>query len=74
VKLQLKNRIEGVEERLDAKIDGVREELKETREELREEMSAGFKRIGEKACLCVNARRQVDGHEEHIVVLEKKVA
>lgn len=45
-------------------IQGVREELMETKVELRREMAAGFKTLGDKACLCVDARRQVDGHEE----------
>jgi len=73
---------------LDEKIGWVAEELKETRDELkgeiqgvrgelketREEMAAGFKDLGDKACLCVDARRQVEGHEERISTLERKAA
>jgi len=85
---ELNHKIEGVEHRLDAKIDSVHEELKETREEVkeikcdlketreevkeikcdlketREEMSAGFKALGEK----------MEGHEDRMVVLERKAA
>jgi len=63
-------KIDGVEKRLDVKIDGLRSELRETRADL----SAKIEAVGDKACLCVDARRQVEGHEERIVQLERKAA
>jgi len=45
-------------------IQGVRTELKETRDELREGMAAGFNALGFK----------VEGHEDRIRFLERKVA
>ncbi len=44
-------------------VQGVRIELRETRDGL-----------SAKACLCADARRQVDGHEDRIRFLERKVA
>jgi len=61
---ELSAKIDGVEKRLDAKIDGVGTELRETREELREEMASGFNALGSK----------VEGHEDRIRFLERKVA
>jgi len=56
---------------LDAKIDGVRDELKEDIQgvridlkETREEMTAGFEMLGDK----------IEGHEQRIQQLERKVA
>jgi len=42
----------------------LKEEIQGVRTELKEEMASGFKMIGEK----------IDGHEERIAVLERKVA
>ena len=68
VRQELKGEIQGVREELKGEIQGVRQELKGeiqgVRQELKEEMVAGFKALGEK----------VDGHEERIVVLERKAA
>jgi len=36
--------------------------------------SAKIEAVGTKACLCVDARRQVDGHEDRIRFLERKSA
>jgi len=57
---ELNKKIEGVEQRLDAKIDSLGKELKKTREELSAKMDV----VGEK----------VEGHEERIATLERKVA
>jgi len=42
--------------------------------EVRDELSSKIEAVGAKACLCVDARRQVDGHEDRIRFLERKVA
>jgi len=81
VEQRLDAKIDGVEQLLDAKIDGVTSDLKETRKELKDEIRV----VGDKACLCVDApvcvrrartgrRRQVEGHEARICMLERKVA
>jgi len=49
---------------LSAKIDGVRTELKEEIQGVREDLSAKIEDVG----------RKVDGHEERIRFLERKVA
>jgi len=41
---------------------------------VREELSARIEAVGIKACLCVDARRQVEGHEDRIRFLERKSA
>ncbi len=61
---QLKSEIQGVRIELKEEIRGVRIELKETKEELREEMASGFNALGSK----------VEGHEDRIRFLERKVA
>lgn len=60
VETRLNVEIDGVEARLDAKIGGMHKELKETRKEL----SAGIQNVVEK----------VEGHENRILSLERKVA
>jgi len=67
---ELNKKIDGVGKRLDVNINGVRTELRETRADL----SARIEAVGDKACLCVDARRQVEGHEERIVKLERKAS
>ncbi|MBN4073604.1 hypothetical protein JYT23_02080 [Mariprofundus ferrooxydans] len=57
---ELKSEIQGVREELKEEIQGVRMELRETREEL----SAKIEAVGAK----------VDGHEDRIRFLERKVA
>jgi len=61
---ELKSEIRGVRTELKEDIQGVRTELMETREELREEMVSGFNALGSK----------VEGHEDRIRFLERKVA
>ncbi len=58
--IDLKSEIQGVREELKEEIQGVRMELRETREEL----SAKIEAVGAK----------VDGHEDRIRFLERKVA
>ncbi len=57
---KLNNKIDGVRIELKEEIQGAREALKDTREELSAEIQA----VG----------RKVDGHEERICFLERKVA
>ncbi len=57
---RLDDKIDGVRNELKGDIQGVREELKETREE----MTAGFEMLGDK----------IEGHEQRIQQLERKVA
>jgi|GEM_PF-6097066 len=56
--------LKGSHDELKSEIQGVRTELKETREELREEMASGFNALVSK----------VEGHEDRIRFLERKVA
>jgi len=48
--------------------------IKHSHDVLKEEMAAGFKTLGDKACLCVDVRRQVNGHDDRIRFLERKSA
>jgi len=64
VRTELKEEIRGVRIELKEEIQSVRIELKETREELKEEMASGFNALGSK----------VEGHEDRIRFLERKVA
>jgi len=57
---RLDDKIDGVRDDLKGDIRGVRKELKETREE----MAAGFEMVGDK----------IEGHEQRIQQLERKVA
>jgi len=67
----LDEKIDATAQHLDDKIDGVRDELKgdirDVRDELketREEMATGFEMVGDK----------IEGHEQRIQQLERKVA
>jgi hypothetical protein len=37
-------------------------------------LTSEIRAVGAKACLCVDARRQVDGHEDRIRFLERNAA
>ena len=55
-------------------IQGVRTELKEEIQTVDRKLTLEIRDVGAKACLCVDARRQVEGHENRIRILERKAA
>jgi len=59
---------------LKEEIQGVRTEMKEEIRAVDRRLTSEIRAVGAKACLCVDARRQVDGHEDRIRFLERNAA